>query len=203
MNEDQSCPDDTMPPYVIEGARSGRARCKSCRRVINKGSLRIGVLVHGAYGPGHMWHHLTCLARRQPDRVEEAYELEAWNEAKEPPAKVPTLKSLLKAGQKSASKKEQQRVPYAEVAPTGRSKCKFSGEPIEKGAFRVVLSRQVEFGEQVRQTPVKVLPAFVVEELNRPDSGVEFEGFAQALRENSSGLTPQQIDAVLEEIGQL
>ena len=82
---------EEMAPYVIEGARSSRSRCKTCRRTIDKGALRIGMLIEGPYGTGYLWHHLRCAARRQFDRVAEAYEAEAWKEAKEAPSKVPEL----------------------------------------------------------------------------------------------------------------
>ena len=70
-----------LPPFVIEGARSSRSKCKACRRKIDKGALRIGILIEGPYGTGYMWHHIKCAARRHLHRVEEAYELEAWKEA--------------------------------------------------------------------------------------------------------------------------
>jgi len=72
------------PPYVIEGARSSRARCKTCRKKIAKGGLRLGVLVVGPFGPGYMWHHLNCAAGRLYEKLEEAYRLEAWREATPP-----------------------------------------------------------------------------------------------------------------------
>ena len=71
-----------LPPYIIEYARSSRSRCKTCQRKIDQGAPRLGVLVDGRYGPGHMWHHLTCAGKRMLDKVEEAYQLEAWDAAK-------------------------------------------------------------------------------------------------------------------------
>ena len=71
-----------LPAYVIEGARSSRSRCKTCRRKIDKGGLRIGMLIEGPYGTGYLWHHLRCAARRRFEQVQEAYEAEAWKEAK-------------------------------------------------------------------------------------------------------------------------
>ena len=88
MSEEAQAQQD-LPLYVIEGARSGRSRCKSCRRAISKGALRLGVLIEGPYGKGYLWHHLSCAARHRFDSVEEAYGLEAWKEAKEPPEPVP------------------------------------------------------------------------------------------------------------------
>jgi hypothetical protein len=41
-----------LPPYIIEGARSGRSRCKTCRRNISKGGLRLGILWRALTAPG-------------------------------------------------------------------------------------------------------------------------------------------------------
>ena len=83
-----------LPPYVIEGARSSRSKCKSCRKKIEKGILRLGILIEGPYGIGYLWHHLTCAAKRRLDDVEEAYDREAWKEAKELPEDIPDIASL-------------------------------------------------------------------------------------------------------------
>ena len=45
--ETRSADNEQLADYVIEGARSGRSRCKTCRRTIAKDALRIGVLIDG------------------------------------------------------------------------------------------------------------------------------------------------------------
>jgi D-alanyl-D-alanine carboxypeptidase/D-alanyl-D-alanine-endopeptidase (penicillin-binding protein 4) len=128
-----------LPPYVIEGARSSRARCKTCRRKIDKGALRIGVLIEGPYGTGYMWHHIKCAARRHMDRVEEAYELQAWNEAKDPPSKVPDIVDLRKLQEEAEEKKKaRKQIPYIERSPSGRSKCKHCGGSARSTCTRAV-----------------------------------------------------------------
>lgn len=193
-----------LPPYVIEGARSGRSKCKSCRRAINKGTLRIGFLIEGPFGAGYLWHHLTCAGRRHFERVEEAYGLEAWRAAKEPPGKLPELEEL-RALQEQAEQRRRQRkqIPYAEIAPTGRAKCKRCGETLEKGTLRITLGREVEFGNQVRIGPINVHPRCVAREMRADDCGTAIEGFAEALRANSEDVAPERLDAVLREIGEL
>ena len=114
-----------LPAYKIEKARSGRSKCKTCRRAIQKEKLRLGILIEGPFGPGYLWHHLTCAARRRIGDVEEAYASEAWPEGLE----LPTLESLGKLVEEGERKKaEKPQAPYAEKAPTGRSKCKHCGE---------------------------------------------------------------------------
>lgn len=193
-----------LPPYLIEGARSGRAKCKTCRKPIPQGSLRIGIRVEGPYGVGHMWHHLACAAKRQFDKVEAAYELEAWNFAKEMPADIPPLAKLKELREEAEKKKaEAKAIPYAELDPSGRAKCKQCNETLEKGAARVILGRSVEFGQQTRTTPINVHPACVADALQSEDSATEVDGFAAALRTNSKGLDAVVLNSVLEEVGSL
>jgi hypothetical protein len=193
-----------LPPFIIEGARSGRAKCKTCRKAIPKGALRLGILVEGPYGVGHMWHHLTCAAKRQFAKVEEAYAVEAWTFAKEAPEDVPPLSELegLKVEAEKA-RAERKELPYAELDPSGRAKCKHCDEALEKGEPRVVLGRSVEFGQQSRTTPINVHPGCVADALQAEDSATPVEGFEAALRANSKGLDVVVIDSVLQEIGSL
>jgi hypothetical protein len=197
-------PAEPLPPYVIEGARSSRAKCKTCRKAIEKGVLRLGVLIEGPYGVGYLWHHLNCAAKRRLDDVEEAYAAEAWKEAKSPPESVPSIDELRKLNEEAEEKRQsRQRIPYVEVDPSGRAKCKHCAEPMEKGSLRVVLGREVEFGSQFRTMPIHVHPKCVTGELESEDCNTEAAGFAEALRANSQGLSSEQIDSVLEAIGEL
>jgi hypothetical protein len=192
-------PEEEMAPYIIEAARSSRSKCRGCRKKIEKGKARVGVLVDGFYGPGYSWNHVKCLARKDISKVEEAYELVSWADD----LTMPTLESLRKEAEKAESKKKEKKLaPYAERAPTGRSKCKHCGEGIEKGAWRVAVLREVEFGAQVRAGPINVHPGCVAEALMQPDSRTEPEGFEEALRANSK-LPDEEVDSALAEIGPL
>lgn len=192
--------EEELPPFKIEPARSSRSKCKTCRKKIDKEVLRLGVLVDGNYGPGYMWHHLNCAARDRIDDVEEAYAQKAWAEGLE----VPDLEGLKKRAEKAQKrKKEKKLAPYAEQAPTGRSKCKHCDGPIEKGAWRVALLRTVEFGGQVRAGPINVHPECVAAEVLAEDCATEPEEFEDKLRENSRGVSEDQIDEVLGLVGPL
>jgi hypothetical protein len=197
-------PAEPQAPYVIEGARSSRAKCKTCRKAIEKGVLRLGVLIEGPYGIGYLWHHLTCAAKRRLDDVEEAYASEAWNAAKEPPANVPTIEELRKLHEEAEEERQsRQKLPYAELDPSGRARCKQCGEVMEKGSLRVVLGREIEFGSQYRTMPIHVHPACVATEIEREDCATEAAGFAAAIRGNSQRLSSEQLDLVLEAVGEL
>lgn len=193
---------ETLAPYVIEAAKSSRSKCKTCRRAIDKGVLRIGFLVEGGfYGPGYMWHHLTCAAKRNMDKVEEAYEAEAWRNTEQPPEKVPTLDELREIRDKAAEKKaERKQFPYVEVDPSGRARCKQCNEPIEKGALRIVLAKEVSFGSQIRSSPFAVHPKCLVPAFDQPDVVTERDGLREALVAHS-GLEEARIDEVLEAAG--
>jgi hypothetical protein len=185
---------------MIEAARSSRSRCRTCRTKIDKGKLRLGILLEGPYGTGYLWHHLTCAAKRRIDDVEAAYAEEAWTEG----LQVPDLEELRKLKVKAEEAKANKKLaPYVERAPSGRSKCKHCGELIEKDSWRVALLREVSFGNQVRSAPVNVHPACVAAELQAEDCATEPEGFDQALHANSRGVEPADVDSVLEAIGDL
>ena len=200
MSDDEPKPDDAeeeLAAYVIEPAKSARSKCRSCRKKIDKGVTRLGVLVDGFYGPGYSWNHVKCLAKKDISKVEEAYELLDLD----PEWKLPTLEALRKEAAKADEKKKEKKLaPYAERAPTGRSKCKHCGEGIDKGAWRVAILREVEFGNQVRAGPINVHAACVGEALLAPDCRTEPEGFEEALRTNSR-LPDDEVDEALGEIG--
>ena len=190
----------TLEPYVIEGARSSRSKCKTCRRAIEKGTLRLGILIEGPFGQGYLWHHLKCAARRRIEDVEEAYRREAWTEGLE----VPPIEEHRKVAEKSAEEKKNKReVPYVERAPSGRSKCKHCGEGIDKDELRVAVLRSVEFYNQVRSGPILVHVRCVADALRAPDSATEVEGFEEALRANSKDMSAGDVNEALEGIGSL
>jgi hypothetical protein len=196
---DSAAPEPELAPYLIENARSSRSKCRTCRRKIDKDTLRIGVLLEGPYGTGYLWHHLNCAAKRRFDDVAEAYKQSAWA----PELKVPELAQLEKlkedAEQKRADKKE---APWAERAKTGRSKCKHCDEPIAKDSWRVILDRMVEFFGQERRGPVNIHPHCVAAELQSEDCPTEVEGFFDVLRENcADAYDSKELDEIVGLIG--
>lgn len=187
-----------LPPHRIEPARSGRSRCKTCRRPIPKDHLRFGIRIEGPFGVGFLWHHLNCAAKRHLGHVEEAYRESAWDDG----LKVPELATLQAMAEKAeARRKERKPVPRIEAAPTGRSKCKHCEETIEKGAPRVVVLRRVEFGSQVRHTPVNVHTHCVAGEADHEESAIEADTLLQSLRANSPDLDEGVREAAILEIG--
>ena len=198
MSEDAAGP--KLAPLMIEEARSSRSRCRTCRRKIDKGKLRIGILLEGPYGTGYLWHHLTCAAKRRIEDVENAYATRAFEEG----LALPPLEELRSLKVRAEEAKEKKReAPYTERAPSGRSKCKHCGEPIEQGAFRVVLLREVRFGNQVRGGPIAVHPRCVAAELRAEDCVTEVDGFEDAVRANTPDLTEEEAAELFAQIGEL
>ena len=205
MAEDESqaaptpTPQPELAPYLLESARSSRSKCRTCRRKIDKDTLRLGILLEGPYGTGYLWHHLTCAARRRLEDVEAAYEQQAFAQD----LNVPPLSDLQALKEKAEkARAERRELPYVERAPSGRSKCKNCGKAINQDAFRVVLAREAAFGNQVRATPINVHPDCVHAELESEDCMTEADGFETQLRQNST-LEPSAIDEALAAIGDL
>ena len=191
--------EEQLAPYKIESARSSRSKCKTCKKAIDKGLLRLGVLIEGPFGTGYIWHHLECAAKKHIDAVEAAYAGGFAAEGIELPP-MDGLRAL--AAESEKKKQEKQAVPFVERASTGRSKCAQCGEPIAQDAFRVALLRTVEFYGQVRAGPIKVHAACVSAALAEDNSATDAEGLEDALRANSR-VSASDVDAALAEIGEL
>ncbi len=199
--------EEQLPETIIEHARSGRSKCKGCRKLIAKDDLRLGVLVEGPYGLGHMWYHLECSAQHVLAKVEQAYETSAWENAKAPPDPndLPDLAGLRELGAKALAEREEKAknrktIPYAEIAPSDRSKCKHSGEAIPKGSVRIVLGKEAQFGNQTRTSPYQVLPRVALEACRDPEVMTAPEDLADLLRKNSK-IDTAALEEALGELG--
>ncbi len=126
---------------IIEESKSSRATCRSCRQKIEKSALRFGEETPNAFdpegGPAYAWHHLLCAAKKKPTEVKAA--LAAFT------GTVPNREEV-DAALASAKETTKPPFPYAERAPTGRSKCLVCEEGIEKGDLRVAIEREVDTG---------------------------------------------------------
>ena len=107
--DETSMPEEEYADYIIEGARSSRSKCKTCRKAIEKDVLRLGILIEGPYGIGYLWHHLTCAAKRRIDDVEVAFEQQAWEKAKLRPNNIPSIEEMRSINKKSQLKRENSK----------------------------------------------------------------------------------------------
>ncbi len=210
---DDSAPVTPIEPeavltHLIEPAKSGRAACRACRKKIAKGELRFGLQswnetfdqepMQGRGGSPIIvrWHHLTCAARSRPAELQRA--LEGFD------GEVPDRESLEaamkgggeKAKRPSASRSGAGSFPYAEVSPSGRSKCMQCSAKIEKGALRVAVEREVDTGSFVTTRPGYL----------HPGCALAFTGQARAdlldaLQANSSLPDTALVDGILDDTG--
>jgi hypothetical protein len=170
---------------TIEVAKTGRARCRVCRQSIEKGALRFGEEQPSAFSEGMqwVWHHLTCAAKKKPVQVRSA--LAAFS------GEVPgreELEAALAEADKTASV-----FPYAERAPTGRSKCLHCQEPIEKGALRIATEREVEAGAMARPGAGYLHPKCASEFLEQDD-------LMATVLQNSRGLSDADVAELQEQV---
>ncbi len=157
---------------TIEVAKTGRSRCRVCREPIMKGALRFGQEQPSAFGEGlqWVWHHVECAARKKPVLVRSAlaaFQGDVPNRAE--------LEATLAAADESPSV-----FPYAERAPSGRSKCLQCREVIDKGVLRIAIERELDLGMSTRPGVGYLHAACARAHLQRDD-------LATVLRQNSRG----------------
>jgi poly [ADP-ribose] polymerase len=185
---------DSAMANVIEEAKSGRASCRTCKKTIAKGELRLGVEVQTQFSdtPSMAWHHVLCAAGKLPAELKEA--LAAYE------GDVPNRDELEKA-MEAAIKKGGAKpggFPYVDRAPTGRAKCMQCEEAIEKGTFRVAVEREIDTGTMTTRGAGYLHPKCVGENLENVGGSVE--ELVEAVRTNSR-IAPEDLDAVIAEIG--
>lgn len=124
-------------PHVIEPATSARATCRGCNQKIAKGELRIGERQPNAFGEGEMtlWFHLPCAAYKRPEVF-----LELARASLDP-----AVTALIPAAEAGVAHRRLPRVSGAELAPTGRARCRSCRERIEAETWRIALTFFEEF----------------------------------------------------------
>jgi ribosomal protein L37AE/L43A len=180
---------------VIEEAKTGRASCRTCRKAIAKGELRLGVETQTQFSdtPSMQWHHLPCAAAKLP------VELKAG--LAEYAGPVPN-RAELDAAMEGAARKASAKpgdFPYVDRAPTGRARCMQCGQSIEKGAFRVAVERELEVGANVTRGAGYLHPGCASQNLE--SSGGSLDDLIEGVRTNSR-LAEGELDGVIADIEQ-
>jgi hypothetical protein len=171
-----------MSEHIIEVAKSGRASCRTCKKTIDKGELRLGESVPSAFGDGgvtHQWHHLTCAADKKPAVLEEALAATSV----EVTDKAALLARASEAKKKGGSKPG--KFPYVERAPSARSTCLVCNEKLDKAALRVAIEREVDTGSFVQKGAGYLHPACAA----KHESLVDVKDLLALLKLNSPQLT--------------
>jgi len=175
---------------VIEEAKSGRASCRTCKKTIAKGELRLGIEAVTQFSdtPSLQWHHVLCAAHKLPAELKEA--LAAYE------GDVPNRDELDKAMEEAIKKggAKPGGFPYVDRAPTGRAKCIQCQEPIEKGSLRVAVEREIDTGAMVTRGARYMHPGCAAANLEA--EGESTEDLIEGLRKNSR-LPPDELEAVV------
>jgi Poly(ADP-ribose) polymerase and DNA-Ligase Zn-finger region len=180
---------------VIEEAKSGRASCRTCRKAIAKGELRLGVETQTQFSdtPSMQWHHLLCAAAKQPVELKAAlaeYTGEVANRAEIDAAMEAAIK---KGNAKPAG------YPYVDRAPTGRAKCMQCEQPIEKGSLRIAVERELEIGGNATRGSGYLHPGCVAENLE--NTGGSVGELIEQIRANSR-IPEDELDGVIADLEQ-
>jgi poly [ADP-ribose] polymerase len=178
---------------VIEEAKSGRASCRTCKKAIAKGELRLGVETVTQFSdtPSMQWHHLQCAATKLPAELKEAmaaYDGDIPNKAELDKAMDESIK---KGGAKPGG------FPYVDKAPTGRAKCMQCEEAIAKDSWRVAVEREVDTGAFTTRGAGYLHPACVAENLENVGGSVD--ELVEGVKKNSR-IPESDLNAVLGEI---
>jgi len=174
-------------PSLIERASSGRAKCRTCGLAIARGQERFGEALPSAYGEGEslFWFHLTCAACSRPESL-----LPALAQSQLPPEERERLTRLAQGG---IEQPRLCRLARAELASSGRARCRHCRELIEQGAFRLAL----HMFEEGRFTPIGTIHAACAvhylgaeptpERLSLPHNELSPEELAQVLAQVREG----------------
>ncbi len=180
---------------VIEEAKSGRASCRTCKKTIAKGELRLGVeqMTQFSDTPSMQWHHLLCAAQKLPAELKAAMA--------EYPGDIPNRAEVDKAMEDAIKKGNAKPAgfPYVDRAPTGRAKCMQCEEMIEKNSFRVAVEREVDTGTFVTRGAGYLHPKCVAENLENVGGSVD--ELLEGLRANSR-IPEAELDGVIADIEQ-
>jgi len=119
-------------PHVFEAAPTGRAKCRGCGQLIERGEIRFGERFPNPYGEGEatLWFHPRCAAFKRPEPL-----LEALSEAPE----MADREEWERVSRASLTHPRVSRIDGAERAPSGQAKCRHCRNAIERGTWRIRL----------------------------------------------------------------
>jgi hypothetical protein len=179
--------------HIVDTAKSGRARCRTCGEGILKGDLRFGEEVPNAFsdtgGTAFQWHHLPCAAKKKPSQLRQALETFAGT--------VPNRQLIDHLIAENEPKQKPTSFPYAERAASARSHCGECHTLIAKGALRVALQRENE-GPSMMMPPT---PRYYHAACLRGVLSGDAAAMLTQIRTNSRGLTQDDLDELGRALG--
>lgn len=179
--------------HIVDNAKSGRSRCRTCGEGIAKGDLRFAQEVPSALGESggttYHHHHLECAAKKTPSELRMALET--------CPFPVPQRARIEHLIAENEPRQKPTNFPYAERAPTPRSHCGECHTMIAKGALRIALQRENEGLIPM----VAVTPRYLHAACARAVLSGDAETVLARIRENSHGLTREDLDELSHALG--
>ncbi|MBK8258067.1 MAG: hypothetical protein IPK82_36055 [Polyangiaceae bacterium] len=176
--------------HIVETAKSGRARCRTCGEGIAKDALRFGEEVPNAFsesgGTTFHWHHAQCAAKKKPSQLREALAVYTGD--------VHNREELEQLIAENELKQRPTTFPFAERSPSARAKCGECRNVIEKGALRVAVQREPD-GPSLMIMPAT--PRYLHAACARQSLPGATADVLASIKKNSRGLT----DADLAELG--
>lgn len=176
-------------PHIIEESKSSRAACRTCKEKIEKGVLRFGEEVPNQFsdGPSYQWHHLRCAATKKAAQLAEALAAYA--------GEVPERAELERLVAENKGKARAGALPFAERAPTGRSKCLVCDAAIAKGALRLAVEAEIDTGSFVTKGSRYLHPACARDHDDLPDD------LLALVKKHSVALEPADLEALAADLG--
>jgi Poly(ADP-ribose) polymerase and DNA-Ligase Zn-finger region len=167
----------------IEVASTGRARCRACKEAIGKGELRFAEEFQNPYsedgGTSFRYWHLACAAKGMANELAPA--LAAYD--------GPIDEAVRTETQAIMTANLRPEMPHAEVASSGRARCRACDEAIKKGEWRIAFERIVEtpMGPQkgAAYTHTACLGRYVAREQERGHEAVDREETIRKVLANS------------------
>jgi hypothetical protein len=180
---------------VIEEAKSGRASCRTCKKPIGKGELRLGVETQTQFSdaPSLSWHHVLCAAGKLPAELKAALAEYPGTVANRAELDAAIEAAIKQGGAKPAG------FPYADRAPTGRARCMQCQQPIDKASFRVAVERELEIGATTTRGAGYLHPRCVA--ANLETTGGSVDDLIAGLRANSRP-ADGELDGVIADVEQ-
>lgn len=178
--------------HIVETAKSGRARCRTCGGGIQKGELHLAEEASDPAsdtGTTSYRHHLECAAKKAPAALRAALE--------RCPFPVPHRPVLERLIAENEPRQKPTSLPYAERAPSPKTHCGECHTVIAKGSLRVALHRENEGLNPTMPTTPRYFHAACVHSVIAGDLVVALG----QIRTNSPGLTHEDMDELTRALG--
>ncbi len=160
---------------IIEKAKSGRAKCRTCGEKIEKGVYRFGEEVNTYDHPSFRYHHLECVAKINPVELDKVL-----NNTKEDISNKEELKALIVKSKKKFIYGESYDYP-------GKLRCYYCGERIHENL--IIVQEEGSFTTERRETYIHVACA---------RHAIDDDNIIETIKENKYKLKEKQMNEIID-----